>query len=339
MKLRIHSLSLIAAVLAILSLGFHAKTWAGVDAFERIFFFGDSLSDAGNIFTLTGETAQPPYDIIPSRPYDFDGYQFSNGKTWTQWFARHLELKRSGQAALFAQGTNGNYAFGGARARHTGDASPSSQAQLGIFLQDYHDTIDPDALYVIQFGGNDIRDAIEKFFQVIGSNPNDPNIFNEASQQAGLIIQDAVTANIEMIVKLYTNGNGARHFLVVNAPNLALTPAIQGLGSEPAIIANILSGAYNDGLAAGVSAVNSLPGISINHLDLFSLINSITEDPQSFGINNAQSPCLIFTPTAGGSLKAYSYCRTPNKYLFWDGIHPTAKVHKIVSETAESIYQ
>ncbi|HUV22092.1 MAG: SGNH/GDSL hydrolase family protein [Gammaproteobacteria bacterium] len=339
MKSRFLSHSLIAACLAILSLGFHAKTWAGVDAFERIFFFGDSLSDAGNIFAITGETAQPPYDIIPSRPYDIDGYQFSNGKTWAQWFARHLELKRSGQAALFAQGTNGNYAYGGARARNSEGAAPSSHAQLALFLQDYHDRIDPAALYVIQFGGNDIRDAIEKFFQVIGSNPHDPTIFNEASQQAGLIIQAAVTANIELIEKLYNNGNGANHFLVVNAPNLALTPAIQGLGSQPAFIANMISGSYNDGLAAGVSTVTSLPGISINHLDLFSLINSIVEDPRSFGINNAQLPCLIFSPAADGSPKAYSYCSKPNKYLFWDGIHPTAKIHKIVSEAAESIYQ
>jgi phospholipase/lecithinase/hemolysin len=339
MKSRRHSHRLIVAFLALLSLGFHLKSWADVADFERIFFFGDSLSDAGNIFAITGETAQPPYDLIPSRPYDIDGYQFSNGKTWAQWFARHLELKRSGKAALFAPGTNGNYAFGGARARSNAGAAPSSEAQLGMFLQDYRGRIDPDALYVIQFGGNDIRDAIEKFFQVIGSNPNDPNIFNEASQQAGLIIQAAVTANIELIVKLHNNGKGAKHLLVVNAPNLALTPAIQGLGSQAAFIASMISASYNDGLAAGVSAVTSLPGISIRHLDLFSLINSIVEDPQSFGINNAQSPCLIFTPTADGSLKAYSYCSKPNKYLFWDGIHPTAKIHKIVSEIAESIYE
>lgn len=208
-----------------------------------------------------------------------------------------------------------------------------------MFLQDYQDKIDPEALYVIQFGGNDIRDAIERFFQVIGSNPDDPNIFNEASQEAGLIIQAAVTANIELIVKLHNNGNGARHFLVVNAPNLGLTPAIQGLGSQAAFIANIISGSYNDGLDIGVGAVTSLPGISTNYLDLFSLLTSIVEDPRSFGIKNAQSPCLTYTPAADGSLKAYSYCRKPNKYLFWDGIHPTAKIHKIVGETAESIYE
>lgn len=84
-------------------------TLTDVDDFERIFFFGVSLCDAGNIFAITGQTAQAPYDI--------HGYQFSNGKTWAQRFARHLELKRSEQAALFAQGRNGNYAFGGARAQ------------------------------------------------------------------------------------------------------------------------------------------------------------------------------------------------------------------------------
>ena len=334
--------SRISLFIAMLSFAAIGKSWADVDRFDRIFFFGDSLSDAGNVFAASGgETAQPPYDVIPSRPYDFDGYQFSNGKTWTQWFARHLELKHSGQASLLAPGTNGNYAFGGARARLTEDPyrAPSSREQMGIFLQHYQGVIDPEALYVIQFGGNDIRDAIERFFAVVGSDPYNENIFALASQQAGMIIQAAVKANIDLITQLYNEGNGAKNFLVVTAPDLGLTPVISGSGLQVAMIASMISASYNDGLNTGLAAVGALPGISIDTLDLAALIESIVEDPQSFGIDNVTLPCLTFIPSSDGMPKAWSHCRKPNKYLFWDGIHPTAKIHKIVSEAAESIYQ
>ena len=82
-----------------------------------------------------------------------------------------------------------------------------------------------------------------------------------------------------------------------------------------------------------------MPGISIETLDLSALLGDIIADPQSYGIDNATSPCLIFIPNAEGSVQAWSYCRKPNRYVFWDGIHPTARVHKILSEAAESIYR
>ncbi len=341
MKSRARKFSVITICIAIMSFGLQVRAWAGVEDFDRIFFFGDSLSDAGNVFAITGETAQSPYEVIPSRPYDFDGYQFSNGKTWTQWFARHLEQKRSGQASLFARGVNGNYAFGGARARLTNDPyrAPSSREQLGLFLQDHSGAIDAEALYVIQFGGNDIRDAIAKFFEVVGSDPNNPDIFGLASQQAGLIIQAAIEANIGMISALYNEGQGAKHFLVATAPDLGVTPAVRGLGLDAAMIASMISASYNNGLQAGLEAAAALPGISIETLDLSALLGDIIADPQSYGIDNATSPCLIFIPNAEGSVQAWSYCRKPNRYVFWDGIHPTAKVHKILSEAAESIYR
>ena len=152
--------------IAKLGLAILALTSPGVSKadnnFSQIYIFGDSLSDPGNVFALTGLIAKAPYDPIPSAPYAIGGHQFSNGKTWAQRFAQKMKLVEGGKPALEAPGVNGNYAFGGARARNSGD-SPPAATQVGLFQFHYAGSADPEALYVVQFGGNDLRDALDAF--------------------------------------------------------------------------------------------------------------------------------------------------------------------------------
>jgi hypothetical protein len=77
-------------------------------AYTTLFAFGDSLSDAGNLFALTG---------IPSAPY-FDGH-FSNGTTWVEDLSKDLGLGTLKPSV--SGGTD--FAFGGAT---TGDAFQST---------------------------------------------------------------------------------------------------------------------------------------------------------------------------------------------------------------------
>ena len=92
-----------AAGAIIVSMGMMGNVWA--EDFDRIFIFGDSLSDPGNVYALTGETTQAPWVLVPDRPYDIGGFQFSNGHIWAQRFARHLKLNSSGKAALVEPGS------------------------------------------------------------------------------------------------------------------------------------------------------------------------------------------------------------------------------------------
>lgn len=303
------------AFLALALLMFHGNIWAG-NGFDKIYFFGDSLSDPGNVYALTGMTSKAPYDLVPSAPYAIGGQQFSNGKTWAQRFAQNLRLNSSGKPALTSPGKNGNYAFGGARARMgSGSLVPSSLEQVGLFLID-HPVADSDALYVVQFGGNDIRDALESF---------DPSI-----------VGDAVTAIIDkdfgVIKTLYDRG--ARHFLLVGAPNLGLTPAVAQQGPGATFFAELFSTEFNNGLALGAGLLQFLhPDISITQLDIFSILQSVVDTPENFGIENVTDPCLTFDVKSGAK------CSQPEAYVFWDGIHPTSVIHKLVGARAEALYQ
>ena len=118
--------------------------------------FGDSLSDPGNAFVLTGQVSVRPFSLIPDAPYARGGLHFSNGKTWAEVLAKDLHLP-SGPA--FRNPFHfSNYAIGGARARSVTGADLTDQVNL--YLGKHHNDADPAALYVILIGGNDIRDAI-----------------------------------------------------------------------------------------------------------------------------------------------------------------------------------
>lgn len=318
MKYKTKANNLMALWLAIVTLGIHGGLWAN-DGFDKIYIFGDSLSDPGNIYALTGQKSKAPYELIPSAPYAIGGHQFSNGKTWAQRFAQNMNLNKSGKAALKAPGKNGNYAFGGSRLIPDSlSPVPSGADQVNLYLTDYNGEADDEALHVIQFGGNDVRDALE----VLATTAD--------FIAAGAIIETAVKSEIELILQLYYSG--ARHFLVVNVPNIGLTPAVKLAGPSAVFFSGILGASFNEGLATGLASLQPLPGVKINSFDLFSILNAVADSPEDFGISNVESACLMFFVKSGAK------CSNPENYLFWDGIHPTAVIHKLVGDSAAALY-
>jgi phospholipase/lecithinase/hemolysin len=281
---------------------------------DRVFVFGDSLSDPGNIYALTGETAKAPYLPIPSAPYAIGGHHFSNGKTWAEKVAQGLNDHNGGKPAREKPGLYGNYAHGGARARTVNGATvPSSVGQVDLFLGDLGNA-PGNALYVLQFGGNDLRDAL-----VAGM--SDPAavepIMTAAIQELAFAVQ-----------KLYLAG--ARKFLVANAPNIEHAPVVRFSGAGP--IAGYLTGVFNGNLEGTLQMLEiGLPGISIQRLDFAGFVNDVVATPSEFGIANAIAPCLTFL------VETDAKCSDPDAHFFWDGLHPTGVGHKALAERALAV--
>src|SRR5688572_14296454 len=75
------------------------------DSLSSIVVFGDSISDTGNAFAVTGEPGVPPdfgldAFLLPSTAYARGGHHLTNGATWVEQLARPLGLARSVQPAL-----------------------------------------------------------------------------------------------------------------------------------------------------------------------------------------------------------------------------------------------
>jgi phospholipase/lecithinase/hemolysin len=286
--------------------------------FSRIVAFGASLSDSGNAFALRGGTNAPPDYLldpllVPAAPYARGGHHFSNGATWIEQFARSLGLAGSARPAFQSPGIGTNYAVAAARAYEDG-LNLNLSAQVDAFLHDAGGAAPADALYTIEIGGNDIRDALVAY--PAGTGP---------------ILQAANIAIADSVGRLYAAG--ARNFLIWRAPNVGLTPAIRMLdrvSPGAVILATGITQAFNGGLDGVVTQLSALPGIRIARLDAYRLLNDIVLDPEAFGLTDVTSPCV--TP----NVPPFT-CQRSDEFLFWDGIHPTKAVHGIIAQEAAAV--
>ena len=294
--------------------------WAEAQSrFSGIVVFGTSLSDPGNAFALAGDASMPPDFmlsplLVPSAPYAKGGHHFSNGATWIEQYARSVGLGDAVRPAL-ADASATNYAVGAARAYDDG-INFNLTRQVDTFLQHSGGVASVQALYVIEMGSNDIRDAFTVY----------------ATGGDGAPIMAAAIASIAgNIQRLYAAG--AREFLVWLPPNVALTPAIRSLPPAAQGLASFLTQVFDRNLAGVLSQLSqNLPGARFVPLDAFQLLNAIVAEAAAFNLSNVTTPCL--TPNV-----APFACTDAGEFLFWDGIHPTKAGHAILADETAKLVQ
>lgn len=282
----------VAGMLAFLSLPMTAQ------AYSALYVFGDSLSDAGNVYIATGRQQ-------PAAPY-VNG-QYSNGPTWVQDLAQSLGL--GSVAASLAGGTD--YAFGGSTTGYLAAGPTTLTAQVGMFSTAVGGVASSTALYAVWSGANDL-------FAILGSGAS-----NAAAEAAGAALVEA-----NAIATLA--GMGAKDFVVPLLPDLGETPDITAVTGASAL-ATALTAAYNAALVSDIQSLVAGTSISVSLVDTFSLIDAAVANPSAYGFTNVTAPCYTGSYTGSGTV-----CATPDSYLFWDGVHPTAAGQAIVAAAAEA---
>jgi outer membrane lipase/esterase len=282
------------------------STAAHAGPYSDLVIFGDSLSDTGNVFLVTG-------GLLPSQsagPYD--GGRYSNGPLWVETLAGGLGLPTA--ASPFLVGGS-NYAFAGAK---TGvGLTPPDLLLQSIFLWgSSHPVADANALYVIMAGGNDMRAARDAFQT------------NSAVDIAGRqTAAEAAIGNI-LVDLFYLQSKGAKNVLLANLPDLGGTPEAVSLGLQAASTdATLRFDAFFPALLAiGTQGL----GLNMSFLDLAGLYQSVLVDATSnggavYGITNVTDPCAGFLGSAGNA------CATS---LFSDNLHPSARTHELIGLAA-----
>ncbi|MBD1898938.1 SGNH/GDSL hydrolase family protein [Trichocoleus sp. DQ-A3] len=276
-------------------------------SFDRIFVFGDSLSDTGNVSNLTG-------GFSPQSPPYYQG-RFSNGPIWVDALANKLGLAPAlvTELAGGANSSNGiNFAFGGATSgtKNVAGPLPGLQTEIDFFksgLAATKQSADSEALYIVWAGGNDY----------LGGGVTDPT-------EPVKNISAAVTSLFNL---------GARNFLVANLPDLGKAPVGLSGGIAMSNGLNQLTEFHNSGLSYSLGELSkSLDGIKLKSLDINSLFNNVIANKEKFGFTNVTDSCL--TNYAPPLVLDYKVCDDPDSFLFWDAIHPTAAGHKLVADLA-----
>ncbi|MES2193073.1 MAG: SGNH/GDSL hydrolase family protein [Pseudomonadota bacterium] len=265
--------------------------------------FGDSLSDSGNNFTIIGNSGGPVTGntYIPSSPYASGVY--SNGPVWASGVASALGVTNSP-----SQSGGTNYAYGGATTGTPGQGQGgfpfSLVAQANQYLASTGNVASPNALYVIEGGGNNVRAALA----AIGGGADIPvTIATTAAAYAADI--GAIVNNLQAA--------GATHIVVWDTPNVGVAPATLASGGPGAVaLATSLAASMNAALAAQLFGE-----VGVSTFDIFGLGTAISLNPGTYGFTNGTDAC--------GAAPIGTDC---SKYVYWDGIHPTAAAHQLIAE-------
>lgn len=320
----------------------------------KLVFFGDSLSDDGNLYRLS-------FKIIPKSPPYFQG-RFSNGPSWSEFMAKHYYDKYYVESK--------NYAMGGATAifhmPSTKFFSPSTlQLQVDKYLFDSLFSDRSNTLFSIWIGSNDY---------LYGKEP-DVNV-----------LTDQVVNKIAWAVTTLNNWGG-KEFLILNVPDLSLTPYAKNDPMRERY--KVLNELHNQKLAALVDELRkNYPDIRITYIDTDSMLKAAIRDPDTYNkifnvhitnttdacwgggftlLNSMQkmslkqeiqatldkstdkaartidaqamsefissSPSLSVAYNVGQSYQRGNVpCSNPQEYIFWDKMHPTQVAAEIISK-------
>jgi len=268
--------------------------------FSSLVVFGDSLSDDGNNFAAglfnPGQVVTGN-SYIPS--FTYGSHVYSNGPVWATDFAVKIGVP------LTASATGGtDYAYGGATTGPNPSAFPFSLlTQTSAYLSSTGNVASADALYVVAGGGNNARAALAAI-----SAAADPNA------APGIIAAAAASfaADIGSIVDSL-QAAGAKHIIVWDTPNLGTAPAVVAGGG--AALGSFLAATMNSALSLRLTGE-----AGVSTFDIFGLGTTFAANPGAFGFTNATDAC--------GAV-ANADC---SKYIYWDGIHPTAAGHAAIAD-------
>ena len=221
--------------------------------FESLVVFGDSLSDTGNLYAMTG---------LPPSPPNADG-RFSDGAVWVEYLAGYLGISPVDTL---------NLAVGGATSGH-GNTIVGPGAGLLDQVESYVAAVDVadrrlrQTLFVLWIGANDFDTTYDPELLVGGA-------------------MDNIAAAIRSLARA-----GAPTVLVPNLPDLALTPRV-ALFEPPEVapLAHLATVGFNANLSATLSELEQECGVDILLVDVFTLFNAVVADPDAFGFSDAVTP-------------------------------------------------
>jgi phospholipase/lecithinase/hemolysin len=285
----------------------------------QVVSFGDSLSDVGTYAPIASAVGGGRFTTNPGQVWSQDVAQYYGGSL-SAAYTIDLGHELKAQSGL-------GYAQGGATVATPADQSdfltdvignvemPVNQ-QVTSYLS-AHTAFNSNQLVLVWAGANDVLRA--------GAPP-----------AATATVQTAATALAGIVAQIVHSG--ATHVVVVNVPNIGLSP--EGLAtSDHGATLTLLSQTFNDSLTAGLQA-NGVQN-SVIQVDAYTWLNGIIANFQAngFAVSNTGVACdpkktpdqtaLLCSPST------YVSANADQTYMFADQLHPTTHLHTLFAQYVE----
>jgi len=233
--------------------------------YSKLGFFGDSLSDTGNLSFLGQFSEYPHYKN-----------RISDGPLIADLVANSLNLSSDASEHLIGKQNGYNFAIAGGSV--IGLDAGSLESQIDAYLNLVNQKADPNALYFLMIGGNDII--------AISANITDKNT-------ADGYIREIATTFRSQLNRLISAG--ARSILVTNVPNIGSLPAALKLKAlDENIVDRALANtkAYNNGLYYVLDEYEKRKDINLELFDFFSAFEYLVNNYKDFGFRSNNTACL-----------------------------------------------
>ncbi|SAL28544.1 SGNH/GDSL hydrolase family protein [Caballeronia humi] len=285
----------------------------------QVVSFGDSLSDVGTYAPLASPVGGGRFTTNPGQVWSQNVAQYY-GDTLTAAYTIDFTHKLSAQSGF-------GYAEGGATVATPADQSDFLTAVIGNIempvtqqLSSYlasHGSFNSNQLVLVWAGANDVLRA----GQLPAAAPTVQTAATTLAQIVGQIVQ-----------------GGATHVVVVNLPNVGLSP--EGLASSDGG-ANLtqLSQLFNDTLNSALQT-NGVQS-KVIRVDAFTWLNQIIANFQAngFAVSNTAVACdPKKTPNQTALLcspATYVTSNADQTYMFADELHPTTHLHALFAQYVE----
>jgi phospholipase/lecithinase/hemolysin len=285
----------------------------------QIVSFGDSLSDVGTYAPIASAVGGGRFTTNPGQVWTQDVAQYY-GNTLNAAFTIGFDHKLSAQGGL-------GYAEGGATVATPatdydfltdviGNIEMPVNQQVSSYLGTYG-SFNSGQLVLVWAGANDVLRA--------GNPP-----------AATSTVQTAATTLAQVIGQIVQNG--AAHVVVVNVPNIGLSP--KGLAaSDGGANLTQLSQLFNTTLNAALQSAG-LQG-KVIQIDSYTWVNQMIANFQANGFtvsNTAQACSPSKTPDDTSLLcspATYTVSNADQTYMFADDLHPTTRLHALFAQYVE----
>lgn len=283
---------------------------------NRLVVFGDSLSDNGNLYEYMKHQ-------LPLSPPYYKG-RFTNGPVWVELLAEYYFPLSPKEHLL-------DYAFGGAGVLEEDDGDDDDglftlRREMDSYFLSHPGIADEKSMFVVWIGSNNYLAV-----------PEDP----EKS------LNEVLTGLQHGLQRLVDQG--AKHILVLSVPDLGRTPVAREF--DAVALLTYLSKAHNLALEGMLSSLQSEhPDVQLIYQDINIPLDEIFENPKKYGFRNTADTCYEEAIVGSSAsvhrfsiLKMVATIKPQNidackGFLFFDPVHPTGDLHRILADKTIAIF-